>query len=115
MGTVFRFLPFCARRRFALQLFCSLFSVAAAAQGSPDEFQKLVDFLPPAPNAASIAKAGMFNLNKNTGAPGINVPLYTLKGRKLALNVGLTYATNGIKVDEIASRVGMGWSLNAGG
>jgi len=117
MRTVFRILRFLPGRYFVLPLLGVCFASTLFAQGTPngDEFKKAVDFLPPAPNAAAIAKAGIFSLNKNTGAPSVNVPLYTLKGRKLAVNVGLSYATNGIKVDEIASRVGMGWSLNAGG
>ena len=116
MGTV-RIFQFQAQRYMALQFFFSFLTAGAFAQGTPntDEFRKMVDFLPPAPNAAAIAKAGIFSLNKNIGAPSVNVPLYTLKGRKLAVNIGLIYATNGIKVDEIASRVGMGWALNAGG
>ncbi|MGB8192131.1 MAG: DUF5977 domain-containing protein [Chitinophagaceae bacterium] len=105
-------------RPACLLFFCyCLFSLPGVAQPTPnaDQFLKMVDFLPPAPNAASIAKAGIFALNKNTGAPSINIPLYTLQGRKLSMNIGLNYATNGVKIGEIASRVGMGWSMNAGG
>jgi hypothetical protein len=117
MATVFRIFESSATKLLTLIVCCFCFAAVAFPQGAPNanEFKKMVDFLPPAPNAAAIAKAGIFNLNKNTGSPNINIPLYTLKGRKLSVGLGVSYATNGIKVDEIASRVGMGWSLNAGG
>lgn len=101
-------------------LFCFLIlgkvtSVSSQTPPGGNEINKLVDFLPPPPNAASIAKASRIDVNKNSGAPNFNIPLYNLKGRELAVDLSLSYATNGIKVDEIASRTGMGWSLNAGG
>jgi YD repeat-containing protein len=80
-----------------------------------DNFAKMVDFLPPAPNAAAIIKYGGLAINKNTGAPNISIPLFSLAGRKLSTTVSIGYSSAGIKVDEIASRVGMGWALNAGG
>ncbi|GAB2808970.1 DUF5977 domain-containing protein [Ferruginibacter profundus] len=91
-----------------------LLSVYATAQNA-NNFQKMVDFLPPAPNAAAIIKHSEISLNKNTGSPAINIPLFTVKGIKLSAGVSIGYSSTGIKVDEIASRVGMGWSLSAGG
>lgn len=96
-------------------LLATIYGATGYCQENPDNFQKMADILPPPPNAAAIAKAALFNLNKNTGAPSINIPLYTLTERKLSVPVSISYNSNGIKVDEIASRVGMGWSLNAGG
>jgi YD repeat-containing protein len=86
-----------------------------AAKAQYDNFAKMVDFMPPAPNASAIIKYGGISINKNTGAPNISVPLFTLTGKKLSATVSLGYTSTGIKVDEIASRVGMGWALNAGG
>ena len=80
-----------------------------------NNFQKMVDFLPPAPNASAIIKHAELTLNKNTGSPTINIPLFNLKGNKLSAGVSIGYSSTGIKVDEIASRAGMGWALNAGG
>jgi hypothetical protein len=53
-----------------------------------------------------------------TGAPSINIPLiqYADETSKLKLDISLSYTGgNGIKVDDKASEVGLGWSLNAGG
>lgn len=82
---------------------------------SAPTFEQLVDFLPPAPNAAAITKYGDATVNKNSGTPNISIPLFTVKGSKLSTGISLGYSSNGIKVDEIASRVGMGWAINAGG
>jgi len=103
-------------KRFIFIGFLLLFSFYATSQNSnSNNFQKMVDFLPPAPNASAIIKHADFALNKNTGSPSINIPLFEVKGKKISLGISIGYSSNGIKVDEIASRVGMGWSLNAGG
>lgn len=85
------------------------------AQVNPDNFAEMVDFMPPPPNAASVIKNGMLSVNKNTGSPNVNIPLYSISGQKLSAAVSLNYSSTGIKVDEVAGRAGMGWALNAGG
>ncbi len=65
------------------------------------------------PNASSLS--ANTNVNLYTGTPGINIPLYTVSTGKLSLPISLSYNASGIKVDQIASWVGLGWSLNAGG
>ncbi len=97
------------------KLFLTGLVVFANTLFAQDDFSKLTDFLPAPPNAAAIARYGFISLNKNTGAPTVSVPLFTIKGNKLATSIALSYASNGIKVDEIASRAGMGWALNMGG
>ncbi|HYE56393.1 MAG TPA: hypothetical protein VD996_16200, partial [Chitinophagaceae bacterium] len=73
-------------------------------------FDKMVDFMPPPPNAASIIRYGEMSINKNTGSPNISIPIFTLPGKKLSVPVSISYSSGGIRVDEIASRVGMGWN-----
>ena len=48
------------------------------ANANPDNFAKMVDFLPPPPNAAAIEKYGSLTINKNIGAPNINISLLSL-------------------------------------
>jgi hypothetical protein len=53
-----------------------------------------------------------------TGAPDIHIPLFQYKddASKLKLDISLGYTGgNGIRVDEKASEVGLGWTLNTGG
>jgi hypothetical protein len=70
---------------------------------------------PPSPNAAALGKYGDIPVTYSTGIPSISIPLIDLKGKSLSLPIGLSYHASGVKVDEVASNVGLGWALNAGG
>src|SRR5688572_22137485 len=71
--------------------------------------------VPPSPDAASLGKYGEMPVDKSTGVPQISVPLCEIKTPRFTLPITLSYHASGIKVDEVASWVGTGWSLNAGG
>lgn len=77
--------------------------------------QNMPTVMPPSPSAASLGSYGQVPLGLFTGTPQINIPLYDFKAGKLAVPISLSYSSNGIKIDEIASDVGLGWVLNAGG
>lgn len=53
----------------------------------------------------------------STGIPQVNVPIYSYENKStgLSLAVSLDYHAGGIRVDEVASDIGIGWALNAGG
>jgi hypothetical protein len=67
------------------------------------------------PTAASLGKYGDIPVSYNTGIPNISIPIYTVKAGSLSLPISLSYHASGLKVQEQASWVGAGWSLNAGG
>ncbi|MBS1665197.1 MAG: hypothetical protein JST68_29395 [Bacteroidetes bacterium] len=71
--------------------------------------------IPVSPNAASLGKYGETPVGYYTGIPSVGIPIYTIQSGPLQLPVNLSYHAGGIKVEEIASWVGTGWSLNAGG
>ncbi|WP_146154555.1 hypothetical protein [Chitinophaga ginsengisoli] len=77
----------------------------------------LMNITPPSPNAASLGKFGDIQIGPSTGIPQINVPIYSYKNANstLKLDISLDYHAGGIKVDEVASNVGSGWALGAGG
>jgi hypothetical protein len=70
---------------------------------------------PPSPDTWQFMKYGEYPVSKETGVPGISIPIYTITNGELSLPISLSYHAGGIKVDEIASWVGLGWTLNAGG
>lgn len=95
-----------------------LVMVGRAQQGNDDNYSNLlkpIEVLPPAPNAASLGKYGGINFNLSTGSMSTSIPVYTYSSRSLQLPLSISYNSNGFKVDEIASRIGVGWALNAGG
>ncbi|MFN0013163.1 MAG: hypothetical protein ACKVU2_01330, partial [Saprospiraceae bacterium] len=85
---------------------------SAAQTASVDPTQ---DILPPSPNAAAFTKYVDFPVNTSTGTPSVSVPLGMLEGRGISVPISLDYHAGGVRVDEVSSIVGLGWSLNAGG
>jgi len=71
--------------------------------------------IPPSPNAVSLGKYGEIPVSTYTGIPSISIPIYTISSKDLTLPISIDYHASGIRVDEEASWVGLGWSLNAGG
>ncbi|SMD08360.1 DUF5977 domain-containing protein [Pedobacter africanus] len=66
----------------------------------------------PSPNSASIAKLGSTDVNLYTGVPAIVSELHSLAGRNYAIPINLFYNASGIKVQDVASNVGLGWSIS---
>jgi RHS repeat-associated protein len=70
---------------------------------------------PASPEAASLGKYGDIPVSLHTGVPSISIPIYTLTEGTVSVPVSVSYHASGIRVEEIASSVGLGWALNAGG
>lgn len=92
---------------------------AVSGAGSNEVYKRgstsLETLFPPAPDASSVVKYAGIPVDYNMGTISFEVPCYTLKGKELSLPITLSYATGGIKLDEIAGVAGLGWRLNAGG
>ncbi len=71
--------------------------------------------VPPSPDAAALMKFVDVPVSAYTGAADISVPVYTIHAKGLDIPISLSYHTGGIRLDEEASWVGLGWTLNAGG
>ncbi len=67
------------------------------------------------PNASSLGKYVDFPVNMHTGVPDVSIPIYTVTEGPLTLPISLSHHASGLKVQETASWVGAGWTLNAGG
>ncbi|TSE09848.1 RHS repeat domain-containing protein [Aquimarina algiphila] len=77
--------------------------------------QELPQLSPPTPEVAAIGKYTDIPVGLNTGTPNISIPLMSLSEFGIEVPVSVNYHASGIKVNEIASRIGIGWSLAAGG
>lgn len=67
------------------------------------------------PNISCLGKFIESPVGYYTGIPQINIPLWNVKIKNVEVPIGLSYHSQGIKVGQIASNVGLGWSLKAGG
>ena len=72
----------------------------------------LPDVLPTNPQTSEFMKYGEIPVGNYTGTPNISIPIYNLKTKSLEIPISLSYHPNGIKVNEEASWVGLGWNLN---
>lgn len=86
-----------------------------SAQSETITAPTLQSLIPASPNAASLGKYGEIPVGYYAGIPSIDVPIYEINTGSLKLPIGLSYHAGGIKVEEIASWAGLGWSLDAGG
>ncbi|SHN44054.1 hypothetical protein, partial [Chitinophaga sp. CF418] len=68
-------------------------------------------------SAAATASGKQINIPVNyfTGIPNISIPIHSYMRSGISTNVSLDYFAGGIKVDEPASNVGLGWQLSAAG
>jgi hypothetical protein len=67
------------------------------------------------PNAAALSKYADIPVNNHTGAPSIEIPLYSVREGSLTMPVNISYHASGLKVMEPSGWIGIGWTLNAGG
>jgi YD repeat-containing protein len=70
---------------------------------------------PPSPNAASLGKYGDVPVGRYTGVPDLSIPLYTIALGDFQMPIGLSYHSQGLKVEEKSGNIGLSWTLNAGG
>lgn len=80
-----------------------------------NSFLKLPAVLPPSPDAAAIDKFGNVPVDYCTGVADISIPVWNIKCGELTWPISIAYHSGGIHVDEVASSVGIGWSLNGPG
>ncbi|MCP1299800.1 DUF5977 domain-containing protein [Chryseobacterium sp. S0630] len=67
------------------------------------------------PNAAALFRYSEIPVSLYTGVPDISIPIYTIKEGDIEVPISISYHAGGIKVNDEASSVGLGWNLNAGG
>ncbi|TPN83890.1 hypothetical protein [Aquimarina algicola] len=70
---------------------------------------------PQTPETAYLGKYISLPISLNTGTPQISIPIYTIEYGGMKVPITLSYDASGIKVEDLASNVGLKWSLNVGG
>jgi hypothetical protein len=94
--------------------FCNLFLIALSAATFAQTYQPPT--IPPAsPSVQNFMRYQEIPVDISTGVPSINIPIFSVKSRKLELPISVSYHASGIKVRDRASIVGLGWVLNPSG
>ncbi len=103
-------------RKFILSALIFLtFNSAIAQSGTYSAEVDLLEKTPTSPNTGSLGRYFEFPVNMATGIPNIEIPLYMVKTGNITVPITLKYHGGGIKVNDIAGWVGLGWSLDASG
>ena len=102
-----------------LALILNPFDLTAQTTSDESEFYKgelsKAINLPVTPEAEAFTKYGDVEVSMYSGIPQIAVPIHTYQGREMELGISLSYDASGIKVEDQASYVGLGWNLAVGG
>lgn len=67
------------------------------------------------PEVAAMERYGTYPVDHGVGIPDITIPIYTINTGKLEFPISLSYHLGGVRVDDIATWTGLGWTLKAGG
>lgn len=100
------------KKIYCLVLFIMIVNFTLWAQQSPYEIPEII---PPSANAQAFMRYGEIPVDYSTGVPNIEIPIYTVEEKKIKIPISISYHASGIKVNDVASEVGLGWVLNAGG
>lgn len=109
------------QQRSCKNILCLLFVVCCNVQFSFSQENSLsIDKLLPdfnhlTPEAASLEKYGTIAMTEYTGTPNIRIPLLEVKSGDVSYPIELYYDASGIKVEQNATFVGLGWNLSCGG
>lgn len=70
---------------------------------------------PTSPSSIFTTTKSYNSVDMSTGKVNVKVPITTVGTPDLQIPIGLNYTTGGIKLRDVASWVGLGWNLSAGG
>lgn len=82
------------------------------AQSLPPDVPQVI---PATPNATRITEYYAQRPNMYTGTANVSIPLYTIDFDGWKLPISISYNATGIRTNEEAGEIGLGWALNATG
>ena len=71
-----------------------------------------VQLIPASPEVATFGKYGDVPVNKYNGSANVTVPIHEILFDGLLIPIALQYNTSGIRVNQDASSIGLGWNLS---
>lgn len=101
-------------------LLCALASGGALCFGQQENVAPVLpavsdNFIPPSPDVTQMLKYVDLPVTHSLGLVDISIPIYTVEGHEMELPISISYHASGIKLDDKAGCLGLGWTLNASG
>lgn len=78
-------------------------------------YSQALKIVPPTPNAMKMTEFHAQKPNMYTGTANVSIPLHTIDFDGMELPLSISYNATGIRTNEEASEVGLGWALSATG
>jgi YD repeat-containing protein len=100
---------------YLIFLIVPFFCIESFGQSSSPPQNLLPKITPSSPEVAAFAKYGNYEVNLFNGTPNISIPLHEVVVGELRVPISINYNASGIRVSEVPSNIGTGWSLSAGG
>ena len=105
-------------KKIYIPLLCLFLSVNIFAQTNPAELSNssslTPDMFPKTPEANGLSKFVDIPSGNYTGVATFTIPIYDIDLNGTKIPIQLNYSTKGVTVGEIATRTGLGWSLDTG-
>ncbi|MEN2436754.1 DUF5977 domain-containing protein [Weeksellaceae bacterium A-14] len=76
---------------------------------------QISNLTPASPIVSSLIKFAEVPVDNYNGTAAFNIPLYEINEGDFNFPLSANYYSTGLKVEEEASNIGLGWTLNAGG
>lgn len=67
------------------------------------------------PDVTAFQRINFLPVNLYVGKVNVSIPIFEIKTGNISVPISITYNASGVKMDEEATNVGLGWNLNAGG
>jgi len=85
--------------------------------GTKDIIDQVTNFnvIPSTPQLEGLGTFCNQGISDATGIPTISIPIYTIQEDGASVPIALNYDASGIRIEDIATEVGLKWSLQAGG
>lgn len=90
----------------------SCFGQASSSTGANQQIYKHARR---SPEAEAIQKVAEIPVSFHTGVPEISIPIYNIDLPGFTLPISISYNASGLRVEDQATDVGLGWTLNYGG
>jgi hypothetical protein len=102
-------------QRFFIVFLFSFANIALSQNPTPNqEFRPQEVTFPKSPEVKGLFDFSPYSVDHSSGSANIDIPLYSIESGRIKVPISVSYHTGGIRVQDIASMIGLGWNLNFG-